>query len=1005
MMTKTQFTDAIRNIRKQIIPWISVVVIGMVALIAYLGLVYSGEAIKRAVSAYYQKYNFWDIEISSTLLMTEDDLTALRAVPGVERAEPVWTADISILTEGRPVGASLQALSTEISVPELLEGRLPAAAGECALEQQLQSILGLRIGDRVRRRAPPAFSGISLLRETEYTVTGIIRSPDHISYELPETPYLLVTEESFDREALDGAFVKTRIRVEGAPEYRYSAAYREAVKRVTDAIETIVPERTALRDEKLRGDYERQLAEGRQKLDEGAEKLKEGEEKLKDASRQIEEGAAKLSSARSELDSGWAQLKEAEEQLNTVREKLDDGSRALVEAEYQIAALEGLMYKAEGLIGLIDGLTGARTEDYLPAAAASALQQARDGMRTYSEGRDLWYSTGEEYLDGLTRFEQGKKQLEQGEQEYREGMAEYEKGLAEYEQGKAEYEKAKAEYDEGVKQLRDAENRPYPFKPCRWLVANNQGNTGYVFAESQAGSLTSMSYSFSVFFLVIAALVIYASVGRMVEEQRAQIGASKALGLFNREILNKYMFFGLTAGAVAVVLGVVLSYSVVQKHTHSYFEPFFTFRTIPKCFLPLETAAVAVGVPLVAGISVWLACAKLIRIPAIRLLQGEQPGTPRRDSGRTSSRGLYTRLIFRNMQSDLRRVLVTIASIAGCCLLLVVGFMLKYAIERTGDRQFGQIIQYQAELYFDPAEAGAEGKLAEILEERRLPFVLVGKADFILREGESFNSATAIVAEPGSLEGYYSLSDPAGKALQLSDEGALIPIRMSEYLGMRAGDSLTAFDADLMDHSLPIAGVFRNYFGNLMFFTPAGYEGVFDAKAERNCFLIRMDGMSLEELEAAENVPGFQRVKDAAADRERFNRFSSIVDVAVLLMLGLAGVMAYFIVMNLSVTYIQRKTKELTIMRINGFTVRECVIYVSWDLVVTTLIGILLGLAAGHCLGQTVLPVAEGHYMRFVHEPDLRTYLYSALITAGFFALVSSTALRRVKNLKLSDIT
>ena len=51
MMTKTQFTDAIRNIRKQIIPWISVVVIGMVALIAYLGLVYSGEAIKRAVSA------------------------------------------------------------------------------------------------------------------------------------------------------------------------------------------------------------------------------------------------------------------------------------------------------------------------------------------------------------------------------------------------------------------------------------------------------------------------------------------------------------------------------------------------------------------------------------------------------------------------------------------------------------------------------------------------------------------------------------------------------------------------------------------------------------------------------------------------------------------------------------------------------------------------------------------------------------------------------------------
>ena len=42
--------------------------------------------------------------------------------------------------------------------------------------------------------------------------------------------------------------------------------------------------------------------------------------------------------------------------------------------------------------------------------------------------------------------------------------------------------------------------------------------------------------------------------------------------------------------------------------------------------------------------------------------------------------------------------------------------------------------------------------------------------------------------------------------------------------------------------------------------------------------------------------------------------------------------------------------------------------------------------------------------MRFVHDPDLRTYLYAALITAGFSLLVSSTALRRVKDLKLSDI-
>ena len=43
--------------------------------------------------------------------------------------------------------------------------------------------------------------------------------------------------------------------------------------------------------------------------------------------------------------------------------------------------------------------------------------------------------------------------------------------------------------------------------------------------------------------------------------------------------------------------------------------------------------------------------------------------------------------------------------------------------------------------------------------------------------------------------------------------------------------------------------------------------------------------------------------------------------------------------------------------------------------------------------------------MQFVHDPDLRSYLFSALITVGFSALISSAALRRVKYLKLSDVS
>ena len=723
-----------------------------------------------------------------------------------------------------------------------------------------------------------------------------------------------------------------------------------------EAINALIPERTASREETIRTAYIRKLDAGQQKLD-------EARQTLDDAEKQLDDGKEKLVSARKELDDGRAQLKQAEEQLTVAKKKLDDGSKVLVEAEYQIAAVQGLLYKAEGLIGIIDGLTGLEPNDYLPDSLSSQLQQARDGLKAYNDGRDLWYSSGEEYLDALTRYEQGKKRLEMGEKEYSDGLAEYEKGLAEYEKGKADYEN-------GEEELRQAREQADNIGTCRWLVLSAYSSTGYIFAQNQASGLSSMSYSFSSLFLVIAVLVIYATVGRMVQEQRALIGTAKALGLYNREILNKYLFFGVSAALTAVVSGVGLTYYVVQKEVLANYEPFFIFDSIPLCFRPIETAVVAVILPLVSGISVWLACKSLIRIPAIRLLQGEQSTSGRRKARHFSSRGLYTRLIFRNMRTDLRRVLVTIISIAGCCQLLVGGFMIKHAIERVSERQFGQIIQFGAELFFDPAQAGAEQEFVQILEENGLVFVLIGKYDFIFRNDESLSTATAIVAEPDSLKGYYGLAASETKeALLPTDEGALIPIRMSEYLGLKVGDVLFAYDATLDTHDIPISGVFNNHFGNLLFFTPAGYEQFFGIQAGQNCFLVHLDGMSLSDLEdKVDDIAGFSQLRDAAADRERLDKLSSVLNAMIFMLLGLAGVMAYFIVMNLSVTY-------------------------------------MLGLVAGHFLGQMVLPVTEGPYMKFVHEPDIRTYLYAALITAGFSFLVSSAALRRVKYLKLSDIT
>ena len=67
-------------------------------------------------------------------------------------------------------------------------------------------------------------------------------------------------------------------------------------------------------------------------------------------------------------------------------------------------------------------------------------------------------------------------------------------------------------------------------------------------------------------------------------------------------------------------------------------------------------------------------------------------------------------------------------------------------------------------------------------------------------------------------------------------------------------------------------------------------------------------------------------------------------------------------------TYVQRKTRELTIMRINGFTTRECISYAAVDLIVTTILGTLLGLPLGGFLGHIILSTTETPYIQMIRE-------------------------------------
>ena len=1002
-MKKTQLKDALRNITTQRVSFLSVVVIAMLAVTTYLGIAYAADATARSASDYYAAHSMWDLEVVSTLLMDGEDLAAIRATEGVELAEPVLVIPAKARTTDKKESVSILSLPGELAAIDLTEGRLPETADECAVEEWLAEKAGFAVGQRLTASCA-TIADVDPLSTKEYVITGVFRHPDHISRQVQFTPYVLVRDECFNLEALDGAFMKARIRIKDAPSDRYSGAYRSAVDGVEQALTGLGEVRAPLRVERLRGRYSGLLKEKQGELDAAEEQLKAG---------------------RKKLDEGWAELAEAAETLAEGKEKLDSGGRALYDASMELKQAEAELRAAKQKLDMIEGyvdrgrdwvLAHVKESDWPPDAGMSyaefvgKLNQGKGaimnwiydktgysaGLARFREAQGLfssswlnWYYLGEEYMDGVTLYDRGKKDLDQGEADYAEGLSKFE---------------------DGQRQMDEARRKIDAIGGCRWVVLDNEGNAGYVFAKTNSQNIAALSTSFSLIFIVIGALVIYATVGRMVEEQSKLVGATKAMGLFNREIFGKYLLFGGGGTMLGIGLGILASYFILQKMVLNAQGKFLTYGAPGQVFLPMPTLIVALGGVLLSVLAVWFACTNLLRAPAIRLMQGSTNLSKLQKASGKGTGGLYRRLILLNMRTDSKRVLVTIVSVAGCCILLVIGFYIKFGITRVNDAQFGPgaITRYDAELYFDAGEAAdAEQAFAELLSARGLPAVSVRKEDVVFRPLDAMTAGTLLCAEPDELGDFYALRDAeSGAPLALPDSGVMITKRMHECYGLSAGDSFSVYDNGMDLMKVKVSGVFDNHVGHVLAFSPAAYREAFGTDLAKNCFLVKTGDMSLEELETlAASVPGFETIKDAAAEKTRFNELSSMVSLVIAAMILIAGLMAYFIIVNLSKTYIQKKSRELTIMRINGFTTKECVRYAAWDLIITTAVGTALGLVLGGVLGRKILCMMEQPYIQFVRSPDWRSFVLGALITRGFSWIINAFALRRVKHLKLSDIT
>lgn len=1160
-MKRTQWIDVLRLIRKQLISFLSIVVIAMLAVTAFYGIKTGSDSIRQNSDRFFSAQNFRDFEIVSTMLFSQDDIAAIRALDGVYDVEPVRYMNGLANANGSRYDLSVITLTERINRVRLIEGRMPETATECLLESDLQEQTRLSVGDTIRVLGTNGKEPQNL-KHAEFTIVGVAYHPDHFAHpaQVAGNRYVIVLPDAFDASKMNDCYSRVFVTLEKPDGIDLiSAEYKEISARQKSALQALAEQRAPIQeaafiafmtqqfddsqaklddaaaeiengkaqieegrkkladgDVKL-ADGKAELEESRQKLEDGRAKLTDGKRELEDSWKQLEEGKAKLEENRQKLADGKAQLDRGRASLNRAKRQLDDGKQQLAEAfatvesmkqsfrEIARTAVENLFdadtanaiaWAGENTEFDIDDpnlsiMTFSLTSDFsirideIPdtildsgahylaaflsdpgatdqeiAELASSIRSSEEaqyvqdllqriteklgqwdekhaeylnGLRQYRSGESQFrekyaeYEAGkaefdageQDYLDGLAKYEAGKAEYESripelvdGERKYAEGLQKYNDGVADAEKGRADLEaaiekleKGKREYADGCADLQSARDVFAAIGHCNWILQATNDNGGWVHSDISASNISRLGIVFAAQFVVVGALVIYASIGRMVQGQRKLIGTGRALGLYRHEIFRKYLFFGISAAGIGALLGIALGSFLIQRIAATAHINYYVNQEYPFIFDPLMAVILIIGAAVVASVSVWFASRPLLRESAQSLMQDPVDTSRRKSAVTRLLLPLRSRMILRNMISDWKRILITSISIAGCTMLLLIGFTLRSGVETAINRQFDRVIRYGSILKYDPSiDKDCVTDAEDVLNRNGVAYTPVTHGLRTYNSNGTYSSATILVGHAQTLTQYFSLQDLHGTPIALPDDGAAITSRMSEVLNAGIGDSLTIYDANMNPHSAQVSAIFENYIGNYICFSPAAYQSTFGTEAEPNAFLLKDRKLADSLRTQLESIDGFKECTDVAAAKDNLARYSAILTMVTLMLIIMAGLMTYFILLNLIGMYLSKKKRELVIMRVNGFTTKEVIRYVIGDSIVTTILGTAIGLLLGAWNAYVIVRFLEQPHVMFVRTPDRLGMLFSVLITFVFSAGIHAIALRSVSRLKLTDL-
>jgi len=567
------------------------------------------------------------------------------------------------------------------------------------------------------------------------------------------------------------------------------------------------------------------------------------------------------------------------------------------------------------------------------------------------------------------------------------------------------------------KEIQDAKDKINSLPKVTWHVLDRKMNVGYADYANAADRMDAISKVFPIIFVLVAILICFTSIGRLVDEQRTYIGTMKALVYRRRFIVLKYLTYASLASILGGIIGIFIGFTFFPAFIVNAYSSLYT---LPKLILQFDTAfaiLVMIAAVLVTSISAVTVCYETLIQNAASLMIAKAP-KPGKIILLERIPFIWNKLKFthkvtaRNLFRYKSRFFMTVVGVAGCTALLLVGFALKDSIGAIGTKQFGEIYTYQMSVNTKDGLSQSESEnisnLISAIPNYESKINLLSKSiDIGLGSKES--SCNIIVPEDiKSLNDYITLNDRVSQQKYiLSDNEVILTEKLANVIGAKIGDEIYIKNGETDKYKVRISGISENYLLHYLYMSPKLYEDLYLVKPEYNQIDVKLTALEDSQKDIiSKSIVSSKGAASVTFSDDMLKTFAEMinsVNYVVLILIVSAALLSFIVLYTLTNINISERMREIATIKVLGFYEKEVSSYVYRENLILTLIGSLFGLLLGYYLAKYVIGTAEVEMLMFGRDIYPISFVISVILTLVFAWFVNAVLLKKIKNINMVE--